>query len=94
MKQRLIAALKKCAEAHHVECEMYSDDEMTFMAASVPLMADLRMIAEAFFGRTMCVVDPDYGWGYTSFALGLWPMRKHIDEELLNMALPYGTELN
>lgn len=91
MKQRLISALQKCAEAHHVECVMYSDDEMTFMAASVPLIADLRMIAEAFFGKTMCVVDPDFSWGYTAFALGFWPMRKNIDEDLLKLALPRGT---
>ena len=93
MKQRLISALQKCADAHHVECVMYSEDEMTFMAVSVPLLADLRMIAEAFFGKTMCVVDPDHSWGYTAFALGFWPMRKEVDEELLKLALPYGTDI-
>ena len=98
MKKKLIAALEKCAEAHHAKGELYDyapgDTQFAVMADSVPVIADLRMIAEAFFGTSRGIVCPDHSWGYVNVLLDAEPMLPEANEHLLRLALPKGTELN
>lgn len=97
MKRRLIEALKKCAAAHKVEWHLYDDDpdDMQFAAMStkLPLVADMEMIADAFFGRHSGIVHVDNSWGYSDFLMDYFPMLPEVDEATLKLALPYGTTL-
>lgn len=84
-------ALKASADAHKVEFHWWKNDgNMTLKSESVPVLGDVRMICEAFFGRTD-MVEADYG--YTMVWLGVCAFRDAVDESLLALALPYGTEL-
>ena len=97
MKKRLIEALKKCAEAHRVEFTLYDDDpndtQFAVMSTKVPLVADMEMIADAFYGRHSGIVHVDNSWGYSDFLLDYFPLLPKVDEETLKLALPYGTSL-
>lgn len=97
MKKKLIAALEKCAEAHYAKGELYDyapgDAQFAVMSDTVPVIADLQMIAEAFFGTSRGIVCPDHSWGYVNFLLDAEPMLPKVDEELLALALPHGTVL-
>ena len=96
MKDRLINALKACAKAHGAECRLYDDDpdDMQFCisSASVPVVADVEMFAEAFFGSTRPVYV-DRSWGVTTVYFATLPFLDEVDEVLLNMALPSGVEV-
>ena len=97
MKKRIIEALKKCAKAHKVECNVYDEDEndvqVAIMSDKIPVVADVRMIVEAFYGRYRPMVTVDHSWGYVNVLLDYMPMRAEVDEDLLAMALPYGTRI-
>lgn len=97
MRKKLINALIKCAKAHKVEWKLYDEDaddvQFAVMSTKLPLVADLRMIAEAFFGRSSGIVHVDNSWGYADVLLDYFPMLKEPNEELLVMALPRGTKL-
>ena len=97
MKERLIKALIKCAESHKVEYHLYDEDkedvQFAVMTTSIPVVADMQTIAEAFYGRYSGLVHTDYSWGYSDFLLDYFPMLDKVDESLLAMALPYGTNL-
>ena len=96
MEKRFINALKACAKAHGAECRLYDDDpdDMQFCinSASVPVVADVEMIAEAFFGSTRPVYV-DRSWGVTTVYFATSPFLDKVDEVLLSMALPSGVEI-
>lgn len=83
--ENLISAMKKCAEAHKANFFDYSDEgQLCIDGDSVPLVADVRMIASAFFGAA----DVDNEWGFTT--LWIHEFKKDVTMEQLRMALPYG----
>lgn len=91
MKNRLIKALEKCAEAHHVH-RASDKTSVTLMSATVPVLADVGLISIAFFG-TRAPVHSDGFWGYTTISLDECPFLDEVNEEYLKMALPYGTKV-
>ncbi len=83
--ENLKQAMQRCAKAHRAQfCDWSDEDQLAIDKANVPVMADVRMICEAFFG-TFSPLDED--WGYTVVWLGT-PFLKEVNEQLLNMALP------
>jgi hypothetical protein len=83
--ENLKEAMQRCAKAHGAQfCDWSDEDQLAIDKANVPVMADVRMICEAFFG-TFSPLDED--WGYTVVWLGM-PFLKEVNEQLLNMALP------
>ena len=83
--KNLKQAMQRCAEAHGAKfCDWSDEDQLAIDKANVPVMADVRMICEAFFG-TFSPLDED--WGYTVVWLGM-PYLSEVNESLLNMALP------
>lgn len=83
--ENLKQAMQRCAKAHGAQfCDWSDEDQLAIDKANVPVMADVRMICEAFFG-TFSPLDED--WGYTVVWLGM-PFLKEVNEQLLNMALP------
>lgn len=97
MKKKLINALIKCAKAHKVKWKLYDDDpddvQFAVMSTKMPLVADLQMIAEAFFGHSSGIVHVDNSWGYADVLLDYFPMLDEPNDDLLKMALPYGTSI-
>lgn len=92
--ENLIKAVKACAKAHNAEFCDWSDgdDQLGVKSESVPVVADIRMIAQAFGGGHGAV---EVGWGYTTVyidALVIDP-EVDVDEKTLAMALPKGTVL-
>ena len=85
-------ALEVCANAHGVEFSDWSEVDAQFgvKSESVPVVSDVRMICEAFYGNASMV---EAGWGYTTVFLNECPYRDELDEATLKMALPYGTTL-
>lgn len=78
-------AMQRCAEAHGAQfCDWSEEDQLAIDKANVPVMADVRMICEAFFG-TFSPLDED--WGYTVVWLQV-PFLPEVNTQLLNMALP------
>lgn len=83
-------ALKTSAEAHKVEYHWWRNDgQITLKGESAPILADVRMICDAFFGHHD-MVETD--WGYIIVWLGDG-FREKVDEITLSLALPYGTTL-
>lgn len=83
--ENLKQAMQRCAKAHGAQfCDWSDEDQLAIDKANVPVMADVRMICEAFFG-TFSPLDED--WGNTVVWLGT-PFLKEVNEQLLNMALP------
>ena len=83
--ENLKEAMQKCATAHGAKfCDWSDEDQLAIDKANVPVMADVRMICEAFFG-TFSPLDED--WGYTVVWLGT-PFLHEVNEQLLAMALP------
>ena len=77
--------MKKCAEAHKANLLDYSaEDQLCIDSDTVPTVADVRMIASAFFGSA----DVESGWGFTT--LWIHEFKKDVTMEQLRMALPYG----
>ena len=85
-------ALKACAKAHKVQfCNWVKDGQLGLKSESVPVVSDVRMISEAFFGTTIpSAVEPAHG--YTTVWL-CYDFLLEVNEDLLKLALPYGTQL-
>ena len=84
-------ALKASADAHNVKFHYWRNDgQMALESEAVPVVADVRMICEAFYGFS-AMVEANYG--YTTIWLGS-EFEKEVGEGLLALALPYGTQLN
>ena len=91
--QLAVKALRKCAEAHRSQFYDYSgqeDQQVCIQGESVPIVADVRSICQAVFGRDDIV---EVGWGFTTVYLDQCLPLEEVDETTLRMALPYGTEL-
>jgi hypothetical protein len=85
--ENLKDAMQRCAQAHNAKfCDWSDEDQLAIDKANVPVMADVRMICEAFFG-TFSPLDED--WGYTVVWLGM-PFLHEVNVPLLNTALPVG----
>jgi len=83
-------ALKACAEAHKVEFHWYKEDgQMALKGETVPVISDVRMICQSFFGQDTMVVC---SCGFTNVVLGS-DFADKVDETLLRLALPHGTKL-
>ena len=97
MRETLIKALQICAKAHKAESHLYDEDkddvQFAVMSTKLPLVADLQMIAEAFYGRYSGIVHVDNSWGYSDFLLDYFPMLETPNMELLRLALPHNAKL-
>lgn len=97
MKNRIINALKECARSHKVEINVYDDDptdvQVALMSNSIPVVSDVKMIAEAFYGQSYPVVHVDNSCGFVDLCLDCRPMLEKVDEALLKMALPSGARV-
>ena len=83
--ENLVSAMKKCAEAHKAKFFDYSaEDQLCIDSDTVPTVADVRMIASAFFGSA----DVETDWGFTT--LWIHEFKENVCMEQLRMALPYG----
>ena len=84
--ENLKKALQLCAEAHKVEfCDWSEDGQFGLKSESVPVVNDVKMIAEAFYGLGNADVETD--WGYTT----IWLSEDFLDEVgefTLALALP------
>lgn len=85
-------ALKACAEAHGAEfCDWSEDDcQVALKTESVPALNDVKMICEAFYGRSTMV---ETGWGYTTIYLDEGTFLDEVDGTLLSLALPKNVRL-
>lgn len=90
--QNLKKALAACAQAHGAELEdwLQDDGQIAIAAETVPVVNDVHMICEAFYGSA-CMVDAKYG--YTNVFAYDYPMMEAVNEPLLKLALPKGTEI-
>lgn len=90
MRDRIKRAIARCAEAHHCE---YTDmgKEVLVKGDSPALICDLKLIARAFFGRETPVWI-ETTWRFTTVVL-IYDFLDEVDEDLLRLALPYGTEI-
>lgn len=97
MKNRIIKALELCAKSHKVEINVYDEDpedvQVALMSTSIPVVTDVKMIAEAFYGQSYPVVHVDNSWGFVDLLLDCRPMLKKVNEGLLKMALPSGSRV-
>lgn len=83
--ENLKEAMRRCAKAHNARFYDWSeDDQLAIDKANVPVLADVRMICEAFFG-SFSPLDEDCG--YTVVWLQV-PYLKEVNVQMLNMALP------
>ena len=86
--ENLKKALQLCAEAHKVEfCDWSDEGQLALKSEDVPVLSDVKMIAEAFYGYGNTDVETD--WGYTT----LWihsDFLEEVDEDVLSLALPNG----
>lgn len=84
-------AVRECADAHSVEfCDWSEESQLAVKSESVPVVADMMTICEAFFGSHQCI---EIGWGYTTIMYDEATPLPEINEELLMMALPAGTKI-
>ena len=90
--ESLKKALKACAEAHGAEfCDWSEDDcQVALKTESVPALNDVKMICEAFYGRSTMV---ETGWGYTTIYLDEETFLDEVDGTLLSLALPKNVRL-
>ena len=90
--ERFKRALKACAEAHGAEFCDWSEEEcqVALKTESVPALNDVKMICEAFYGRSTMV---ETGWGYTTIYLDEGTFLDKVDGTLLSLALPKNVRL-
>jgi hypothetical protein len=90
--ENLKKALKACAEAHCTEFFDWSEGEcqVALKKESVPVLSDVKMICEAFYGRSSMV---ETGWGYTTVYLDEGSFLDKVDGTLISLALPKNVRL-
>lgn len=88
-------ALKACAKAHNVEYKSWpADGQIGIHSETVPVVADVKMIIEAFYGDFARNELVETGYGYTTvFLYDTMNTKNDVDETLLKLALPAGTVL-
>lgn len=85
--------LKACAKAHNTTFHDWAGEcQLGLQSATPGTVCDVRMIAEAFFGRTD-IIEVDTSWGWTIVWLEefMWGNKSEVNMSLCAMALPYGT---
>ncbi len=83
-------AMKICADAHHSEYADWEEDmQVAIKSESVPVVADVRSICDAFFGNHNMI---DVDWGYTNVYLDEGEFLPKVNTTVLMMALPHGTK--
>lgn len=83
-------ALKASAKAHNAHFRNWSSEgQLGIDKETVPVISDVKMICQAFFGHSGMV---ETGWGYTTVWLNE-PYLTEVDEATLQFALPYGTKI-
>lgn len=86
----LCRALAICASAHGADYRpALEEGQVNISANSVPVVADVKLICEAFYGNASMV---DSEWGTTVY-LDEADFLKRVNERLLYLALPFGTHL-
>lgn len=91
-RKLLVKALDACAKAHKVEGEHFADDgQYGVYGTTVPIISDVRMICEAFFGKAS-MVEVSEGFCITIYMYEE-KLLKQVNEDLLVLALPYATKL-
>lgn len=86
-------ALKACAKAHNARfCDWSGEGQLGVHSVTPAAVCDVQMIMDAFYGRHDMV---EISWGYVVIWLEEMMVRnkREVDETLLKMALPYGTEI-
>ena len=86
-------ALRACAKAHNVKFYDWSSEGQLGVHSDTPAtICDVQMIMDAFYGRHDMT---EVSWGYVTIWLEemMFRNRSEVNEELLAMALPYGTKL-
>lgn len=93
--RNLKKALRACANAHGVEFKWWRNDgQITLKSQDIPVLSDVRMIVEAFYGRQNVDGIVESGYGYTTvWIYAGMDSNGEVDEQLLSLALPYGTEI-
>ena len=82
-------ALKACAMAHNTTFHDWAGEGQLALQSTTPgTVCDVRMIAEAFFGRAD-MVEVESSLGFTT--VWLEEFSGEVDMSLCAMALPYGT---
>ena len=89
--ENLKKALRTCANAHKAQYYDWKEDEQfAIKSETVPIIADIRTILQAFFGKaTMLEVE----FGYSNVYLDDCTFGGNVDEEMLKFALPAGAKL-
>ena len=91
-------AVQACASAHRVEF-VQNDSKFgivrywTVMSKSVPVLADLEMICEAFGGNISLGVSDTFNDTIIWWHDLIERQDNEVDEMLLGLALPYGTTI-
>lgn len=81
-------ALQLCAKAHKVEfCDWSEDEQLAIKSEEVPVVNDMRMILDAFYGYRN--YDLAVEWGYCNAFIHEDFLDK-VNVYSLNMALPSG----
>lgn len=86
-------ALRMSARAHNVEfCDWADECQLGIHSEAVPVLADVQMILDSFFGRHDMI---ETGWGYITIWLEefMWGNKAEVNEMLLRLALPYGATI-
>ena len=98
--QNLKSVLSLCAQAHKCEYKDYSSmHEIALFSATIPLVADVRMILDAFYGTHPCDCYPIEVYAlFGCTSINLYPTMdtdsEVKDPQLLSLALPHGTDLS
>ena len=88
-------ALKACAKAHNVEFKNWAaDGQVGIGSETVPVVSDVRMILEAFYGVVYGLMY-EVGWGFVTVYLYdfMNNKSKEVNETLLQLAIPSGVTL-
>lgn len=93
--EKLIKALKLCAQAHGLEPFISEEDDQFYvLACSIPTAADIQSIVSGFTG-SKDAVEADFNHGWITVFLNECQIlpKSEIDWMIIRMALPYGTKL-
>lgn len=89
--ENLKKALRACANAHKARYFDWKEDEQfAIKSETVPIIADIRTILQAFFGKTTML---EVEFGYSNVYLDDCTFGGNVDEEMLKFALPAGAKL-
>lgn len=91
--KNLDKALKACAKAHKVDYKWWKEDgQITLHADSIPVIADVVMIVESFYGSANGIVETNFGYT-TVWLYNDMDTENDVNESLMYMALPFGTKI-